>query len=178
VLREDTDANGVLGFSPDGSSLLLGALEKDERGLARTVWRVVPAAGGAPTATFRLSVQASGLRWAPDSRSVSYLDRADPAYNVRRQSFTGTAPETITRFATGRVMRHEWSPDGLKLALVVRSGKNVNLWVTDADGSNAVQVTQFSSEQVFGVDWMPDSRRILVTAGTSASDAVLIREFR
>lgn len=70
------------------------------------------------------------------------------------------------------------SPDGQKLAVLMQSGAATNVWVTDADGGHPVQVTQFNSERVFGINWMPDSRRLLLSAGTTASDAVLIRGLR
>ncbi len=72
---------------------------------------------------------------------------------------------------------HGWSPDGRKLALRVQIGDTSNLWVAEADGSRPLQVTQFPHE-IFTFEWMPDSRSLVVNAGASAWDAVLIRDFR
>jgi len=178
VLREDTDVTGGIGLSPDGTQVLLGAFEKDERGLARQVYRIVPSSGGEPVARLRLPPQAVGVGWAPDGRSLVYLDRADPAYNLRRQAIAGGGPEPVTRFTSGRLTRYEWSPDGRKLAVAIRATNISNVWVMDADGSHVAQVTQFASERAFSIHWMPDSRHIVVTGGTGTSDAVLIRDFR
>lgn len=177
-LRRDKDAQGVIGPSPDGRSLLLGAPAKDERGLTTTRWGVVPTTGGEPTVSFQFPEQAFGMAWAPDGQSATFLNRADAGYNVYRQPFAGGAPQAVTRLTDGRLVAHAWSPDGRRLALRVRSGQDENVWVTDADGNNAVRVTEFSSTRIFGMAWMPDSRRIALSAGTHTSDAVLIRGFQ
>jgi len=177
-LRKDIDASGSMGLSPDGKNLLIGLAERDAQGLMRTRWRLVPAEGGPPTASMRFPAQAFDLRWAPGGQSVSFLDRADPAWNVFRQPIPGGAPGAVTHFTQGRLTAHEWSNDGRRLAVLVRVGKVVNVWVTDADGGNALQVTQFTGEQVFGMHWTPDNRRIVLSAGISSADAVSIKDFR
>jgi len=178
VLRHDTDAAGSIGPSPDGRSMLLGTNEKDARGLSIIVWRWVSTTGGPPSATWRSSPLATELRWGPDNASVTYLDAATPVRNVARQALSGGPAETVTHFTEGRLTDHSWSPDGSRLAVQVRSAQGTNLWVTDADGGHPVQITQFTSEEIFGFNWLPDSRRLVLNAGTSTSDAVLIRGFR
>ena len=48
----------------------------------------------------------------------------------------------------------------------------------EADGSHPQQVTHFVTGEIFEMVWMPDNRRLVVGAGTSSRDAVLIRDFR
>jgi serine/threonine protein kinase/Tol biopolymer transport system component len=178
VLRSDSTANGTGGFSPDGRSVLLGRSVADARGLSTTVWDVLPVAGGPATATVRVPPGATQLRWAPDSRALTYRDRADPAWNVFRGPTDGGKPQAVTHFTDGRVTDYSWSPDGSKLAVRRLVGESSNLWVTAADGSRPVQLTQFTSEAIFGFGWAPDSRHVVVGAGTDATDAVLIRGVR
>jgi Tol biopolymer transport system component len=83
----------------------------------------------------------------------------------------------VTRFTEGRLTGHTWSPDGRRLAVRIQAGDTSNMWLTQADGSQPLQVTQFPSE-VFAGQWLPDSRGLVVNAGTSSWDAVLIRGFR
>jgi hypothetical protein len=64
------------------------------------------------------------------------------------------------------------------VAVRIQTGDTSNLWVAEADGSRPLQVTQFATENIFGFDWLPDGRGIAVNAGTSSTDAVLIRNFR
>jgi len=178
VVLSVPDASGApLGFSPDSSSVLIGKREKDQDGLTKQVWRVFALAGGAVTTTFALPRQAAGLRWAPDSRGVTFLNGADPVRNVYRQALAGGAPQQVTRFGEGRVTSHGWSPDGRRLAARIQVGDTSNLWLTQADGSRPLQVTQFAAE-VFTFEWLPDSRGLVVNAGTSTWDAVLVRGFR
>jgi Tol biopolymer transport system component len=169
------DATGNLGFSQDAKSVAIGKPEKDANGLT-IAWQVFPIGGGAPTATLRPPARATSLRLAPDGLALTFLNPADPASNVYRQGPEGQ-PVAITRFKEGKLTAHRWSPDGRKLALRVQSGDTSNLWVTDADGSHPLKVTQLDSE-VFGFDWLPDNRGIVIAAGTSSWDAVLIRGFR
>jgi Tol biopolymer transport system component len=172
------DAGGAVAFSPDSTRLLIAGSEDDAQGLSRTVWKALPVAGRAPTATFRLPVQAIDPAWSPDGRGLTFRNRADAAWNVFRQDEGGKAPAPVTRVTEGRLTAHAWSPDGTKLAVVRRMNDGGNVWVTGPDGSRPVQVTQLTSTDVFAVRWMPDSRRIVVSAGKLSRDVVLIRSFR
>ena len=60
----------------------------------------------------------------------------------------------------------------------MQSGAAANVWVTNTDGGHPVQATEFTSERVSGFNWMPDNRRLVLSAGTIGSDAVLIRGLR
>jgi Tol biopolymer transport system component len=84
----------------------------------------------------------------------------------------------VTRFPDGRLESFAWSPDRRKLAVARREGSATNAWITDADGSRPLQVTHFTTEEIFDMVWLPDSRGLVVGAGTSSRDAVLIRNFR
>jgi Tol biopolymer transport system component len=178
VVREWTGVAGGIGFSPDSRGMLIGFVNRDARGLSVDDWKVFPVAGGAPSATFRFPDPAIGGIWAPDGRSVTFRNRADPAWNVYRETIDGGAPVQLTHFTRGRVNEQHWSPDGTKLALNVLDGNGSNLWVTDAAGGHPVQVTQFATERIWRFRWMPDSRRLVVDAGVASSDAVLIHDFR
>ena len=179
-----TDASSVLGFSPDSSQLLAGKLEADQRGLARTVWRSMPVAGGMPTVEFRLPPSAFRQVWGPDGKSLTFLNRTDPARNVYRLGAAGSPgsatgePVQVTRFANGRLTSQVWSPDGTRLAVTLRTEAGDSLWVTAADGSRPVELANFPAQDIFFAQWLPDSRRIALSAGKSSRDAVLIRDFR
>ncbi len=178
VVLERSDLSGTLGFSPDSRSVMLASPGKDERGLTVAVYSVYPLSGGPPTASFRRPEQALGVAWAPDGRAITFRNRTDPAWNVYRQAFEGGPPVAVTRFAQGRVTSHSWSPDGRKLVARVEEGDASSLWIVEADGTHPVQVARFDKERIFSQGWTPDSRRLVLTAGTSTSDAVLIRDFR
>jgi len=175
---ELTNAMESIGFSPDSRSVLIARPDKDARGLTVGRWTTYPVAGGTPTATFQLPERAAGPRWAPDGRAVTYRNLADPAWNVYRLPLDGGPPAPVTRFTEGRITDYRWAPDGSKLAARVEEGTASNLWIARADGAHPIKVTSFTGERVFGLSWMPDSRRVVIGAGTSTSDAVLIRDFR
>ena len=172
-----TGVSGLMRFSPDSTTMMLGQPESDAQGLSRVVWKAFPVAGGPETATFRLPGTAVDPAWTPDGKGMSFRNQADPAWNVYRQG-QGGEPARVTRFSEGRLTGHFWSPDGKQLAVIQRTDDGGNVWVTAADGGRPVQVTQLVSSDVFTVQWLPDSRRMVVTAGKLSRDAVLIRSFR
>jgi Tol biopolymer transport system component len=169
---------GGIGFSPDGSELLLGRVEADAGGSSRTRWEAVAVPGGTVRASLHLPSQAVAYAWSPGGHGMLFLDTADPAWNIRRLDFGAAAPVPITRFTEGRVLGYKLSPDGTRLAVTRSVGSATNVWVTAADGSQPVQVTQFTTGDIFSTDWMPDSRQLVVSAGKHSVDAVLIRSFR
>jgi serine/threonine protein kinase/Tol biopolymer transport system component len=166
------------GFSPDSSQFMVGSQEQDAQGLARTVWKALPVAGGPETATFRLRPTAFEPAWAPDGKGMTYRDRADPAWNVFRQDAKGGEPAAVTRFTDGRTTGYQWSPDGSRIALIRRTDEGAaSVWVAGRDGSRPVQVTGLPSD-VFIVRWLPDGKRLAISAGKLSRDAILIRKFR
>ncbi len=164
------------GISPDGQSVVLNEYLVDAAGMVRSRTYVMPLLGGPRTPGFVLRPSALEPDWAPDSKSVSYMDRDDPAGNV----FTewGGERRQVTRFDSGRVTRFDWAPDGKHLAVARQIDDTENVWIVDANGDHATQITQFSTGVLFGMGWLPDSRRVVVAAGTRGRDAVLIRKFR
>jgi Tol biopolymer transport system component len=165
------------GFSPDSSQFMVGSQETDAQGLARTVWKAIPVAGGPETATYRLRPTAFEPAWAPDGKGMTYRDRADPAWNVFRQDAKGGEPVPVTRFTEGRTTGYQWSPDGSRIATIRRTDEGASVWVTGRDGSRPVQVTGLPSD-VFIVRWLPDGKRLVISAGKLSRDAILIRKFR
>ncbi len=172
------EATTHAGFSPDSSQFLVGSQETDAQGLARTVWKALPVAGGPATATFRLRPTAVEPAWAPDGKGMTYRDRADPSWNVFRQDAGGGPPVPVTRVTEGRSVGYQWSHDGSRIALVRRGEDGgASVWVTASDGSRPVQVTGLPSD-VFQLRWLPDGKRVAVSAGKLSRDVILIRKFR
>jgi Tol biopolymer transport system component len=165
-------------ISPDGSRILVSQLTRGEGGLERPEFQIVPAGGGAATASFRLPEQADSLAWGPDGDSMTFIDRADPAWNLYRIRLPGGKPEPVTHFTDGRCTSFEWSPDGSRLAVERRIADTSNAWVTATDGSKPVQATHFPNDEIFGLRWSQDGKSVVVSAGKRSSDAVLIRNFR
>ena len=78
---------------------------------------VIPAEGGAATATFVRPIGASTLHWAPDGKGVQYLLTRRGATNVWEQSLAGGAPHPVTDFTSGHIFDFAWSRDGKELLL-------------------------------------------------------------
>jgi Tol biopolymer transport system component len=160
-------------FSPDGSRIAY-AFSQQSGGRRRPVCNIIPAAGGAPVASFPLPLEGSDHQWAPDGKSLTFVDGA----NVFRQGLDGTKPVPLTHFTEGVVAGHGWSPDGKLVAIRRRIGDLVNLWTAAADGSDPVQWTDFKTGKVFSMTWARDSRRVVFTYGEAGMDVLLIQNFR
>jgi Tol biopolymer transport system component len=173
-----SDADAIVGFSPDGTKLLIASLVPQAQGLVQTVWNAHAVPGGGVVASFRLPPTAVGPVWSPDGKALSFRNRADPAWNVYRQGDGDAKPVALTHFTEGRVMDHAWSPDGSRLAVIRRTDDGSNVWISSPDGSRPVQVTQFTSTDVFELRWLPDNHRLALSAGKLSRDVVLIRNFR
>jgi eukaryotic-like serine/threonine-protein kinase len=163
--------------SPDGRRLLYIRLENiNGRSYPRRV--VVPAEGGDPIASFLLPPGAADLKWAPDGKAVTYIDRAT-GFNLMRRSIDKDDTVQMTRFPDGRTRSHEWSPDGRKIALHRRVGQQDSLWILDpAEGGPPAKLTEFKSGVIFNARWACDSRSVVFTYGNEGQDVVLMTDFR
>ena len=164
--------------SPDGSKLFVVRMAPGEGGLLRPSYEVVPTAGGATLASLRLPEQVANIAWSRDGASVTFIDRADPNWNLYRVRLSGGKPEGVTRFTEGRCVQFEWSPDGSRLAVARRIGDDTSVWFTAPDGSKPVQATRFQDQEIFGLHWTRDGKSVVFSAGKRSNDAVLIRNFR
>ncbi|HEX4946488.1 MAG TPA: winged helix-turn-helix domain-containing protein [Blastocatellia bacterium] len=100
--------------SPDGKWI---ACLYQETAAAPPRIAILPAAGGAPTQLLEFpAFHPTSLRWHPDGRALTYLQRQDGAMNLWRQPLTGGAPQKITNFQTERIFAYAWSRDGRALA--------------------------------------------------------------
>ncbi|MFZ1971835.1 MAG: protein kinase [Candidatus Acidiferrales bacterium] len=107
---------GVQGsISPDGKWIACAYQELSPTPAAKIA--VVPAEGGAPTATFVRPIGARGLHWSPDGKGVQYLLTRRGATNVWEQPLAGGAPHPVTDFTSGHIFDFAWSRDGKELLL-------------------------------------------------------------
>jgi serine/threonine protein kinase/Tol biopolymer transport system component len=165
-------------ISPDASRIFVARLTPGEGGLVRPVADILPANGGTAVASFPLPARAASPAWSPDGASLTFVDQADPAWNLARIRLPGGATEPVTHFIDGRITAFQWSPDGTHLACARKVGETAGVWVTAADGSKPVQVARFQGDEVFALDWTNDGKHVAINAGRRSSDAVLIRNFR
>jgi Tol biopolymer transport system component len=63
----------------------------------------------------------AGLEWAPDGRSLLYVDTPRGVSNVWRLPLAGGPPRQVTRFDAGQIFAFALTRDGRRLA-VARGG--------------------------------------------------------
>jgi eukaryotic-like serine/threonine-protein kinase len=76
---------------------------------------IVPFDGGQPVKL--IDVKFIQYRWAPDSKSILYLDNNEGVTNVWSQAVDGGAPKQLTKFTADQIFSFDWSRDGKTLAL-------------------------------------------------------------
>ena len=80
---------------------------------------MVPFAGGQPAKVFPLPGSGGGppnILWAPDGRSISFVNAVNGVDNVWEQPVEGGPPKPVTHFTSDKIFLFDWSRDG-RLAL-------------------------------------------------------------
>jgi DNA-binding winged helix-turn-helix (wHTH) protein/Tol biopolymer transport system component len=106
-----------LSVSPDGKFLAYPYSQSTNTQAAGWNLAVIPAGGGPPVATFKLSAEIRNPRWSPDGRGVEYLLTRDAVTNLWEQRLSGGKPKQLTNFTTGHMFDFNWSADRSRLFL-------------------------------------------------------------
>jgi Tol biopolymer transport system component len=59
----------------------------------------------------------AGIRWSPDGRQLTYVDRGKDGDNVWSQPLNGGPPHQVTQFHGEALFGFGWSRDGKQLVL-------------------------------------------------------------
>ena len=97
-------------ISPDGSKIacIYRADEADRWKIA-----VLPIGGGKPLQTFALPYPYHQvIRWTPDGKALTYLNKVNGVDNVWRQPLDGSPAQRITNFDSDLIMHYSWLPNG------------------------------------------------------------------
>ena len=104
--------------SPDGS--LVACWYRDDQPNTLTKVAIIPFAGGELVKVFDIpsSVNiATGLRWTPDGRALTYIDTINGVSNIWSLPLDGGPPKQLTDFKTDQIFWFDFSRDGKQLAL-------------------------------------------------------------
>jgi dipeptidyl aminopeptidase/acylaminoacyl peptidase len=80
----------------------------------------------------------------------------------------------LTRPVPGDIEGLHWAPSGKELQYVRPASGDSNVWAEGVDSGRRRQLTNFTSGQIFGFNWSNDNKRLLMSRGEIATDAVLI----
>ena len=112
-----------MGISLDGSSMLVGSLERGQKP-AQPV-SIAHTLGG----SVRYLIDATGATWSPDAKSVVY-STADGDLNLINSD--GTGNHRLAHVGVSGAPRIDWSPDGATIRFIT----DHRLWEISADGTN------------------------------------------
>ncbi len=111
----DYDSSGP-SVSPDGKWIACLYDPYPTQGLPPSL-AIVPSAGGQPAKVFpKPDTAFLFLRWTPDGRAISFVNRVNGVDNVWEQPVAGGPPRAVTHFTSDKIFRFNWSRDG-RLAL-------------------------------------------------------------
>ena len=71
-----------------------------------------------------------------------------------------------------------WSPDGRSIAYIRQIDGQDNIWSQPLDGGTPKQLTHYKSLEIHNFAWSCDGKKLVMSRGSSASDVVLIKDFR
>jgi Tol biopolymer transport system component len=172
---ETRRVEGVTGapqFSRDGRKVLHATLEQREgRFFPRR--HVMDLESGQEEASFLLPPGAVEERWAPDGRSIIYVDRAR-GWNLMRKPLPDGEPVAVTSFSDGQVLDFTWAADGTRLVLHRRVGTRDSLWMLKGGAAQPTLITEFKTGRVTGHSWAPDEPILYFLYGNSTQDVVML----
>ncbi len=169
------DHAGHAEFSPDGRFLLSRATRKvDDR--TRSFYRIFPAEGGKPVATFLPPGAAFDFEWLPDGSGLVYFDWENGVSNIWLQPSDGAEPRQLTRFTQAPIGDIDVSPDGTRISMKRSLDGAGNLWTVRVDGSDLKKHTEFLTGLLYQVDWSRDSRNVILIQGEERREVVLLTD--
>jgi len=98
--------------SPDGKWVAMNVFDE---AAGRFEVAYMPIEGGEPTKLSYLVAAAFG--WAPDSKSVLFVDNRNGVSNLMSQPLDGRPSKQVTNFTDGTIFKFAWSADGKQLFL-------------------------------------------------------------
>ncbi len=163
-------------ISPDGKRVLVTKLEGTEGHMFPHRY-ILPLEGGEPLAGFLLPPGATDIRWTPDGKALTYVDRSQ-GWNIMRKSLPDGAPEPLTHFKDGQIEDHRWHPDGSRMLLHRRVNQQHSLWMLKPGQAEPTLITEFKTGGTPRHEWAPDEPLLYFIHSISSQDVVLITDFR
>jgi sugar lactone lactonase YvrE len=99
-------------LAPDGLTVAGHYSDQTARGERIAL---IPLAGGSPKL---LPTVPASATWAPDGRSLIFIDTRGGISNLMRQPVAGGAPAPLTKFSTEQIFTYALSPDQQHVGLV------------------------------------------------------------
>ncbi|MBI1760290.1 MAG: protein kinase [Acidobacteria bacterium] len=107
--------NAMFAISPDGHLVASGIYDETN---SVTKLTLTPLRDENPVRLLDFPTWAiSSIRWMPDGRGLTYIDRRGPGQNLVNLPFTGGSAKPLTDFPSGIIYYFDWSRDGKWLAL-------------------------------------------------------------
>jgi Tol biopolymer transport system component len=170
-----TARTSFVALSSDSRQLLV-AVNDTSGVLTKTIYRVLPVEGDGPSERVEIPENALATMWIPGENAIAYINPNDPLRNIWRLSLDGGESTPLTAFTEGRRTGSRFSYDHKYLVSALRLDSGDNLWISKENETKARQLTSFTGKTIFWWGWLGDSSRIILAAGESNRDVVLVRD--
>jgi Tol biopolymer transport system component len=181
-LTTNTSDDYGVAWSPDGSSLLFGAVqfEADSAGelKARTAHIYsMSADGGEATLISPRDLRAQFPNWSNDGRSVVFHGARGFGNASSLEIYLMNADGTDVRQLTSNSWadaRPDLSPDGKRVVFQSNRGGSTQIHIMNADGSADVPVTSGAGVNNQSPDWSPDGTRIIFVSNRDGNAEIYV----
>jgi serine/threonine protein kinase/Tol biopolymer transport system component len=142
-----------------------------------TVW-TLSIDGGTPVQLTDKASQNPAI--SPDGKYIacSYLDQPNGTFKLAILPREGGQPVKTFTYTSSDTTNKQWSPDGRAIIYGITRNGVTNLWAQPIDGSPPRQLTNFASDRIFSFQISRDGKQVALDRGTTASDVVLISNFK
>jgi Tol biopolymer transport system component len=183
LVRLDVEDGQPLGWSSDGTELLLRRVDPTDQRFPSDAYLYIVHADGTETQLNRDAMLTWDATIAPDGSRVVFA-ASDQAVRFRPRRILTVLPEGlfVVDAEGGQPVRiveegHSptFSPDGTQIAYLVSREDEGHLWVADADGSDAHEILANKPKVLDGVSdlrWSPAGDRIAMANTYAGSLAI------
>jgi len=175
--RETRLSDGQQDYSPsftaDGQWVVYASILDD-----RPVLMKIPVKGGTPVPLTDYSADFPVV--SPDGRWIACFSLPKPEDRPMLAIVPvsgGTPVKTLKIPSTLSSPVLAWTPDSKSVAFIDDRNQTSNIWKQSMDGDKPIQMTHLKSGKIFYFQW---SRRkdLVLSRGSEATDAILIKQFR
>jgi hypothetical protein len=140
----------------------------------------IPVEGGTPQEIAGYPATSFGFTISPDGKWIGHVyTEGNPVPTLRCAVIPAAGGATTHAFPLPNGARGlHWSPDGKGLQFLLTRSGATNVWEQPLAGGPPRQITSFSAGLIFDFSWSRDGKQLFLSKGETASDVILISNFR
>ena len=158
--------------APDGSAVLVVAVQEDSTGTQLEQLLLHPLDGGAPRPIGPRTARSRSPSWSPDGTWLVLESDEASFRDLYRIGADGKNPRRLTNNPEGN-FDPVVSPDGSAIAFASSRDGDAELYVMKADGSGQQRLTAFHRDD-WGAQWSPDGQTLAFLSNREQVDRIFL----